>query len=111
MTQLFLTQQKFEEYQDYEYEVSGLSHSQYQIKVVFVSKNQAYTPIIKDLRAIAASCIMKVPIKDHDGWYKDEKSGAIQCADQKKYETYMKQYRASQEKEKAVTLYKMKFLS
>jgi|TARA_B100000085_G_scaffold151501_1_gene137648 hypothetical protein len=46
---------------------------------------------------------MKVPIKDHDGWYKDEKSGAIQCADQKKYETYMKQYRASQEKEKAVS--------
>ena len=42
-----------EEYEDYEYEVSGLSFSQYQIKIVFVSKNQAYTPIIKDLRAIA----------------------------------------------------------
>ena len=42
-----------EVYQDYEYEVSGLSFSKYQIKIVFVSNNQAYTPIIKDLRAIA----------------------------------------------------------
>ena len=42
-----------EVYQDYEYEISGLSFSQYQIKIVFVSPNQAYTPIIKDLRAIA----------------------------------------------------------
>ena len=42
-----------EVYQDYEYEISGLSFSKYQIKIVFVSNNQAYTPIIKDLRAIA----------------------------------------------------------
>ena len=42
-----------EEYFDYEYEVSGLDFSQYQIKIVFVSPNQAFTPIIKDLRAIA----------------------------------------------------------
>lgn len=42
-----------EEYFDYEYEVSGLDFTQYQIKIVFVSGNQAYTPIIKDLRAIA----------------------------------------------------------
>ena len=40
-------------YFDYEYEVSGLSFDQYQIKVVFVSPNQALVPIIKDLRAIA----------------------------------------------------------
>ena len=42
-----------EEYFDYEYEVSGLDFTQYQIKIAFVSANQAYTPIIKDLRAIA----------------------------------------------------------
>ena len=40
-------------YREYEYEVSGLDFSQYQIKLLFVSSNQAYTPIIKDLRAIA----------------------------------------------------------
>ena len=40
-------------YKSYEYEVSGLSFDQYQIKVVFVSPNQALVPIIKDLRAIA----------------------------------------------------------
>ncbi|AFB15365.1 hypothetical protein RW01021201_089 [Synechococcus phage S-RIM8] len=42
-----------ESYFDYEYEISGLDFTQYQIKIVFVSSNQAYTPIIKDLRAIA----------------------------------------------------------
>ena len=42
-----------EEYSDYEYEVSGLSFTQYQIKVVFTSPNQSYSPVIKDLRAIA----------------------------------------------------------
>ena len=40
-------------YSDYEYEVAGLDFSQYQIKIVFVSPNQAYSPIIKDLRVIA----------------------------------------------------------
>ena len=30
----------------------------------------------------------KVPIKDHEGWYKDEQSGAIQCADTKRYQEY-----------------------
>ena len=38
---------------EYEYEVSGLSFDQFQIKVVFVSPNQAYSPIVKDFRAIA----------------------------------------------------------
>jgi hypothetical protein len=42
-----------EDYFDYEYEITGLDFTQYQIKIVFVSPNQAYTPIIKDLRAIA----------------------------------------------------------
>ena len=40
-------------YREYEYEISGLDFSQYQIKILFVSANQAYSPIIKDLRAIA----------------------------------------------------------
>ena len=42
-----------EVFYEYEYEVSGLSFDQYQIKVIFVSPNQAYSPIIKDFRAIA----------------------------------------------------------
>ena len=42
-----------EVYREYEYEISGLDFSQYQIKILFVSANQAYSPIIKDLRAIA----------------------------------------------------------
>ena len=40
-------------FNEFEYEVSGLSFDQYQIKIVFVSSNQAYSPIIKELRAIA----------------------------------------------------------
>ena len=42
-----------EEYSEYEYEVSGLNFTEYQIKVVFTSPNQSYSPVIKDLRAIA----------------------------------------------------------
>jgi len=42
-----------EEYSEYEYEISGLNFTQYQIKVVFTSPNQSYSPVIKDLRAIA----------------------------------------------------------
>ena len=41
------------EFHDYEYEVTGLDFSQYQVKIVFVSPNQAYAPVIRDLRAIA----------------------------------------------------------
>ena len=40
-------------FREYEYEVSGLDFTQYQIKILFISNNQAYSPIIKDLRAIA----------------------------------------------------------
>ena len=40
-------------FKDYSYEVSGLSFDQYQIKIVYASPNQAYSPVIKDLRAIA----------------------------------------------------------
>ena len=38
---------------DYEYESTGLNFDQYQIKVLFVSPNQALVPVIKDFRAIA----------------------------------------------------------
>ena len=40
-------------FQDYEYEVTGLSFDQYQIKIVFVSADQSLAPVISDLRAIA----------------------------------------------------------
>ena len=40
-------------FQEYEYEVTGLSFDQYQIKVVFVSADQSLAPVISDLRAIA----------------------------------------------------------
>ena len=42
-----------EAYFDYEYEVSGLDFTSYQIKIVFVSPNQALVPMITDFRAIA----------------------------------------------------------
>ncbi|MEC8552093.1 MAG: hypothetical protein VXY93_16470, partial [Pseudomonadota bacterium] len=42
-----------EEFFDYEYEVSGLNFSAYQIKIVLVSSNQALVPLLKDFRAIA----------------------------------------------------------
>ena len=42
-----------EVYRDYAYEMSGLDFTQYQIKILFVSQNQASIPKIMDLRAIA----------------------------------------------------------
>ena len=42
-----------EEFFEYEYEVSGLDFTAFQIKVVFVSPNQADVPKIKEFRAIA----------------------------------------------------------
>ena len=44
---------ELERFQEYQYEVSGLDFTQYQIKIVFVSPNQALTPILRDMRAIA----------------------------------------------------------
>ena len=46
---------------------------------------------------------MKVPIKDLDGWYKDDRTGAFQCSDSSKYEQYMKQHRAGLKKENDFT--------
>tara|TARA_B100000131_G_scaffold66645_1_gene62915 strand:- start:1190 stop:1420 length:231 start_codon:yes stop_codon:yes gene_type:complete len=40
------------------------------------------------------------PIQDKDGWWKDTNSGAINCADRKRYEKYMKIYHADLEEEK-----------
>jgi len=42
---------------------------------------------------------MKQPIENHDGWWKDTTTGAIQSADTKAYEKYMKMYKADQNKE------------
>ena len=42
---------------------------------------------------------MKVPIKDCEGWYKDELTGSVECADNKKYNEYMRNYRARKTKE------------
>ena len=42
-----------EVYRDYAYEISGLDFTQYQVKILFVSQNQATIPKIMDLRAIA----------------------------------------------------------
>lgn len=54
---------------------------------------------------------MKVAIEDCEGWYKDDITGAVQCADTKKYNDYMRNYRATQKqeqesKEKVTTLQK-----
>ena len=40
-------------FSDYEYEVTGLNFNQYQIKILFVSSDQAKVPVIQDLRVIA----------------------------------------------------------
>jgi len=45
------TEQLF--FSDYEYEVSGLDFTQYQVKILFISPNQASVPQIQDFRAIA----------------------------------------------------------
>ena len=42
---------------------------------------------------------MKQPIENHEGWWKDTTSGAIQSADTKAYEKYMKRYKADQIKD------------
>ncbi len=44
---------ELELYNDYEYEVTGLDFTAYQVKLVLVSANQAYAPTLKELRAIA----------------------------------------------------------
>ncbi len=41
---------------------------------------------------------MKIPIKDLDGWYKDDENGSVQCSDDAKYNQYMAAHRAEQKK-------------
>ena len=43
---------------------------------------------------------MKVAVQDCEGWYKDDITGAIQCADTKKYNDYMRNYRARKQKDR-----------
>lgn len=43
---------------------------------------------------------MKVPIKDKEGWYKDSRTGSIECANQSTYQKYMAAYKAEQEEKK-----------
>ena len=43
---------------------------------------------------------MKVAIEDCEGWYKDDITGAVQCADTKKYNDYMRNYRARKQKDR-----------
>lgn len=43
---------------------------------------------------------MKVAVEDCEGWYKDDITGAIQCADTKKYNDYMRNYRARKQKDR-----------
>ena len=42
------------------------------------------------------------PIKDHEGWFKDTTSGAIQCGDADEYEKYMSARKYEIDKEKRV---------
>ena len=43
---------------------------------------------------------MKVAVEDCEGWYKDDITGAVQCADTKKYNDYMRSYRARKRKDR-----------
>ena len=43
---------------------------------------------------------MKVAVEDCEGWYKDDITGAVQCADTKKYNDYMRNYRARKQKDR-----------
>ena len=41
---------------------------------------------------------MRKKIREHDGWFKDMTSGAIDCGDSSEYAKYMKAYRAEESK-------------
>ena len=43
---------------------------------------------------------MKVAVEDCEGWYKDDITGAVECADTKKYNEYMRNYRARKQKDR-----------
>ena len=37
---------------------------------------------------------MYQPVKDHQNWFRDSKSGSFNCADETTYQKYMKAYQA-----------------
>ena len=37
---------------------------------------------------------MYQPVKDHQNWFRDSKSGSFNCADESTYQKYMKAYQA-----------------
>lgn len=48
---------------------------------------------------------MKLPIADLDGWYKDSRSGSIECGNRSEYQQYMAAQKAKMdEKKKMETL-------
>ena len=53
---------------------------------------------------------MYQPVKDHQNWFRDSKSGSFNCADESTYQKYMKAYQAEKRKKqkKTLLLYKMK---
>lgn len=44
----------------------------------------------------------RLPIKGHDGWFKDKSSGSIDCANKSTYDQYMLSVKAEKEKEKEI---------
>ena len=48
---------------------------------------------------------MYQPVKDHQNWFRDSKSGSFNCADEATYQKYMKAYQAEKKaKEDFTTL-------
>ena len=48
---------------------------------------------------------MYQPVKDHQNWFRDSKSGSFNCADESTYQKYMKAYQAEKKaKEDFTTL-------
>lgn len=41
----------------------------------------------------------RLPIKGHDGWFKDKSSGSIDCANKSTYDQYMLSVKSEKEKE------------
>lgn len=42
----------------------------------------------------------KLPVENHEKWYRDPDTGSLDCCDTDTYNQYMKAYRAEQAKEK-----------
>lgn len=46
---------------------------------------------------------MYQPVKDHQNWFRDSKSGSFNCADESTYQKYMKAYQAEKKAEEDFT--------